>query len=112
MHSQKSLSVPLEADRPSVVAEAEVFGGRIALQVSGHRLGHDEGEDASLASVVQLAEPVQKRHSRIHSMLTCLTGQDLFCSLLCCCSSRLAGCLASADEPAGCGGGKRNSDRA
>ena len=40
----------------------EILAGDIPVGVPGHRLGHDEGEDASLVAVVQTKEAVQKSH--------------------------------------------------
>lgn len=58
MHAEYLLARPLEGDRPAVVAEAEVLGGGVSVEVARHRLGDDEGEDTRLAAVVESAEPV------------------------------------------------------
>lgn len=61
-HTQRLVVGPRERDGPPVVAVVEVLGRGVAVQVSGHRLGHDEREDARVVVVVQLGEPVQQSH--------------------------------------------------
>lgn len=73
MDAEHLLGGPLERNRPAVVAEAKVLGCCVAVKVPGHRLGDDEREDARLAAIVQLAEPVQERHA------CCARNLPLYC---------------------------------
>ena len=58
MNAQNLLGGPLERDRPAMVAKAEVFGCCVAVKVASYRFGYNECEDASLTSIIELAEPV------------------------------------------------------
>lgn len=52
-----------EGDGPSVVAEREVLGGSVPMQVAGDRSRGDEREHARVGAIVEPGEPVQQRHS-------------------------------------------------
>lgn len=62
VNAEHLLARSLERDGPPVIAEAEVLGCGIPVEVARNRLGHDEGEDTGFAAVVEPAEPVQERH--------------------------------------------------
>lgn len=64
VHAQGPVVGALEADGPTVVPVVEVLGGRISVQVTRHRTGDDEGEDACIVAVVQFGEAVQQRHRK------------------------------------------------
>lgn len=59
VHAQHFIVGARKRYGPPMEAIVKVFGCSIAMQVSGHRSGHDECEYARVASIVELGETVE-----------------------------------------------------